>query len=169
MADFDELLPEKKRCLTLSRCCWTQAVKTILLQIPSLGKQVSAAAGYSKFVSSEMSKAEALLKGLNRTERQRILDDYNQHGARTNQPSIKPVFAPTSTLSGTPALANNNNSSSSSNLSTPVGIIPLKEEIVARAAALGRGATTGIRRILALIESTTKDLKDGPLRKLFIG
>ncbi|CAA0814469.1 Vacuolar protein sorting-associated protein 53 A [Striga hermonthica] len=165
----------------------TQAVKTILLEIPSLGKQVSAAAGYSKFVSSEMSKAEALLKvilspldsvadtycallpegtpsefqrildlkGLKRTEQQSILDDYNKRGAGTYQPSIKPVFAPTSTLSGTPttALANNNNSSSSSSLSTPAGIIPLKEEIVARAAALGRGAaTTGIRRILALTE-----------------
>ncbi|GER51290.1 vacuolar protein sorting protein [Striga asiatica] len=180
----------------------TQAVKTILLEIPSLGKQVSAAAGYSKFVSSEMSKAEALLKvilspidsvadtycallpegtpsefqrildlkGLKRTEQQSILDDYNKRGAGTYQHSIKPVFAPTSTLSGTPALANNNNSSSSNNLSTPAGIIPLKEEIVARAAALGRGAaTTGIRRILALTESTTKDRKDGPLRKLFIG
>ncbi|KAL0382643.1 UNVERIFIED_CONTAM: Vacuolar protein sorting-associated protein 53 A, partial [Sesamum calycinum] len=40
----------------------TQAVKTILLDIPSLGKQKPADAGYSKFVSSEMSKAEALLK-----------------------------------------------------------------------------------------------------------
>lgn len=64
----------------------TQAVKTILLDIPSLGKQVifficsinfcyycfylirncyeqtSGAASYSKFVSREMSKAEALLK-----------------------------------------------------------------------------------------------------------
>ena len=40
----------------------TQAVKTILLEIPSLGRQTSGAAGYSKFVSREMSKAEALLK-----------------------------------------------------------------------------------------------------------
>ncbi|KAL6565339.1 HIT domain protein [Orobanche gracilis] len=196
----------------------TQAIKTILLEIPSLGKQemallegasiaylslkgtlmkVSAAAGYSKFVSSEMSKAEALLKvilspidsvadtycallhegtpsefqrildlkGLKRTDQQSILDDYNKRGAGTyQQPSIKPVFAPTSSASaGAPAIANNNPSS-------PAGIIPLKEEIVARAAALGRdAATTGIRRILALTESTTKDRKDGPLRKLFIG
>ncbi|GER57115.1 vacuolar protein sorting protein [Striga asiatica] len=59
------LLPESHQIyIELQRCCWTQAVKTILLEIPSLGKQVSAAAGYSKFVSSEMSKAEALLKGL---------------------------------------------------------------------------------------------------------
>ncbi|KAL6552904.1 HIT domain protein [Orobanche hederae] len=175
----------------------TQAIKTILLEIPSLGKQVSAAAGYSKFVSSEMSKAEALLKvilspldsvadtycallpegtpsefqrildlkGLKRADQQSILDDYNKRGAGPyQQPSIKPVFAPTPSASaGAPAIAN-------SIPSSPAGIIPLKEEIVARAAALGRGAaTTGIRRILALTESTTKDRKDGPLRKLFIG
>ncbi|GFP89751.1 vacuolar protein sorting-associated protein 53 a [Phtheirospermum japonicum] len=177
----------------------TQAVKTILLDLPSLGKQVSAASGYSKFVSSEMSKAEALLKvilspvdsvadtycallpegtasefqrildlkGLKRTDQQSILDDYNKRGAGAYQPSIKPVFAPTPSASVAPIANNNNNNN---NPSTPAGIIPLKEEIVARAAALGRGAaTTGIRRILALTESTTKDRKDGPLRKLFAG
>ncbi|KAL1552043.1 HIT domain protein [Salvia divinorum] len=168
----------------------TQAVKTILLEIASLGKQVSAAASYSKFVSREMSKAEALLKvilspidsvadtycallpegtpsefqrildlkGLKRTDQQSILDDYNKRGAGTYQQSIKAAVpsAPSSTVAPT--------------LPTIAGIIPLKEEIVARAAALGRGAaTTGIRRILALTESTTKDRKDGPLRKLFIG
>ncbi|KAG6391062.1 hypothetical protein SASPL_148810 [Salvia splendens] len=168
----------------------TQAVKTILLEIPSLGKQVSAAAGYSKFVSREMSKAEALLKvilspidsvadtycallpegtpsefqrildlkGLKRTDQQSILDDYNKRGAGTYQQSIKTVVPSAPNTAVAP------------NQPTPTGIIPLKEEIVARAAALGRGAaTTGIRRILALTESTTKDRKDGPLRKLFIG
>ncbi|XP_076921561.1 vacuolar protein sorting-associated protein 53 A-like [Bidens hawaiensis] len=40
----------------------TQAVKTILLDIPSLGRQTPGAASYAKFVSREMSKAEALLK-----------------------------------------------------------------------------------------------------------
>ncbi|KAL5673039.1 hypothetical protein ACJX0J_017345, partial [Zea mays] len=40
----------------------TQAVKTILLDIPALGKQSTGAASYSKFVSREMGKAEALLK-----------------------------------------------------------------------------------------------------------
>lgn len=171
----------------------TQAVKTILLEIPSLGKQVSAASGYSKFVSREMSKAEALLKvilspidsvadtycallpegtpsefqrildlkGLKRTDQQSILDDYNKRGAGTYQQSIKTVVPAAPNTVVTPAITN---------ASTPAGIIPLKEEIVARAAALGRGAaTTGIRRILALTESTTKDRKDGPLRKLFIG
>ncbi|PIA33323.1 hypothetical protein AQUCO_04100028v1 [Aquilegia coerulea] len=41
----------------------TQAIKTILLDIPALGRQQStSASNYSKFVSREMSKAEALLK-----------------------------------------------------------------------------------------------------------
>ncbi|MQM15670.1 hypothetical protein Taro_048620 [Colocasia esculenta] len=40
----------------------TQAVKTILLEVPALGRQITGAASYSKFVSREMSKAEALLK-----------------------------------------------------------------------------------------------------------
>ncbi|PIA33324.1 hypothetical protein AQUCO_04100028v1 [Aquilegia coerulea] len=40
----------------------TQAIKTILLDIPALGRQSTSASNYSKFVSREMSKAEALLK-----------------------------------------------------------------------------------------------------------
>ncbi|KAL0303081.1 UNVERIFIED_CONTAM: Vacuolar protein sorting-associated protein 53 A [Sesamum radiatum] len=152
----------------------TQAVKTILLEIPSLAKQTSAAAAYSKFVSREMSKAEALLKVI-LSPVDSVADTYcallpegpqkdrpakhtrrlQQTWSRTYQPSMKPVV-PAAPVTATQ--------------STPAGIIPLKEELVARAAALGRGAaTTGIRRILALTESTTKDRKDGPLRKLFIG
>lgn len=168
----------------------TQAVKTILLEIPSLGKQTSSAASYSKFVSSEMSKAEALLKvilspidsvadtycallpegtpaefqrildlkGLKRADQQSVLDDYNKRGTGTYQPSIRTVTPAAPTTSVAPI----------SNSPSPAGIIPLKEEIVARAAALGRdAATTGIRRILALTESANKERKDGPLRKLF--
>ncbi|KAK1551372.1 hypothetical protein Q3G72_034524 [Acer saccharum] len=40
----------------------TQAIKTILLDIPSLGRDTPSTASYSKFVTREMSKAEALLK-----------------------------------------------------------------------------------------------------------
>ncbi|KAK4854300.1 hypothetical protein QYF36_021905 [Acer negundo] len=40
----------------------TQAIKTVLLDIPSLGRQATSTASYSKFVTREMSKAEALLK-----------------------------------------------------------------------------------------------------------
>jgi vacuolar protein sorting-associated protein 53 len=42
-----------------------------------------------------------------------------------------------------------------------------REDVLARAAALGRGAaTTGFKRFLALTEAA-KDRKDGPFRKLF--
>lgn len=42
-----------------------------------------------------------------------------------------------------------------------------REDVLTRAAALGRGAaTTGFKRFLALTEAA-KDRKDGPFRKLF--
>ncbi|XP_065848860.1 vacuolar protein sorting-associated protein 53 A isoform X2 [Euphorbia lathyris] len=163
----------------------TQAVKTILLEIPSLGRQTSSAASYSKFVSREMSKAEALLKvilspvdsvadtyrallpegtpmefqrilelkGLKKADQQSILDDFNKHGPAIMQPSIAPsVAAP----APTPAIAN-----------ASVGFIASREDVLARAAALGRGAaTTGFKRFLALTEAA-KNQKDGPFRKLF--
>ncbi|KAH7283807.1 hypothetical protein KP509_34G024900 [Ceratopteris richardii] len=40
----------------------THAVKTLLLEVPSLGGQNAASASYNKFVGREMGKAEALLK-----------------------------------------------------------------------------------------------------------
>ncbi|KAL3820049.1 hypothetical protein ACJIZ3_005954 [Penstemon smallii] len=169
----------------------TQAVKTILLDIPSLGKQTSTASGYSKFVSREMSKAEALLKvilspldsvadtycallpegnptefqrildlkGLKRADQQSILDDYNKRGSGTYSTNAAVPATPSASIAAPVTAANP---------STTPGIIPLKEELVARAAALGRGAaSTGIRRILALTESTNKD--PGAFRKLFTG
>ncbi|KAL2555498.1 Vacuolar protein sorting-associated protein 53 A [Forsythia ovata] len=169
----------------------TQAVKTILLDIPSLGKQTSGASSYSKFVSREMSKAEALLKvilssvdsvadtycallpegthaefqrildlkGLKRTDQQSILDDYNKRGARTTQPSIHSVVPAVSSTSIAPVLTSP---------SAP-GIISSGEEVLARAAALGRGfSATGFKKFLALTEAA-KDRKDGTLRKFFVG
>lgn len=48
-------------------------------------------------------------------------------------------------------------------------IISSREDVLTRAAALGRGAaTTGFKRFLALTEAA-KDRKDGPFRKLFTG
>lgn len=45
--------------------------------------------------------------------------------------------------------------------------ISSREDVLTRAAALGRGAaTTGFKRFLALTEAA-KDRKDGPFRKLF--
>ncbi|CAA2970798.1 vacuolar sorting-associated 53 A [Olea europaea subsp. europaea] len=169
----------------------TQAVKTILLDIPSLGKQTSGASSYSKYVNREMSKAEALLKvilspvdsvadtycallpegtpsefqrildlkGLRRNDQQSILDDYNKRDARTTQPSINSVVPTVSSTSIAPVLAG---------LPAP-GIISSGEEVLARAAALGRGfSATGFKKFLALTEAA-KDRKDGSLRKFFVG
>ncbi|XP_028099859.1 vacuolar protein sorting-associated protein 53 A-like [Camellia sinensis] len=171
----------------------TQAIKTILLDIPSLGRQTSGAASYSKFVSREMSKAEALLKvilspvdsvadtyrallpegtplefqrilelkGMKKADQQSILDDFNKRGSGINQPphmvaqSVVVPSVPTAPMAPT--------------MSTPgsVGVIASREDVLTRAAALGRGAaTTGFKRFLALTEAA-KDRKDGPFRKLF--
>ncbi|KAF5749955.1 hypothetical protein HS088_TW03G00282 [Tripterygium wilfordii] len=168
----------------------TQAVKTILLDIPSMGQQTSNAASYSKFVSREMSKAEALLKvilspidsvadtyrallpegtpmefqrilelkGLKKADQQTILDDFNKHGPAITQPIIAPTVVP-----ATPAIPS---PPAGMNLAS-VGFIASREDVLARAAALGRGAaTTGFKRFLALTEAA-KDRKDGPFRKLF--
>ncbi|TXG52976.1 hypothetical protein EZV62_022145 [Acer yangbiense] len=168
----------------------TQAVKTILLDIPSLGRQTASAASYSKFVTREMSKAEALLKvilspvdsvadtyrallpegtpmefqrilelkGLKKADQQSILDDFNKHGPGITQPAaIVPAVVPPAVPAISPAMT----------ASTAVGFIASREDVLTRAAALGRGAaTTGFKRFLALTEAA-KDRKDGPFRKLF--
>ncbi|CAN1856428.1 Vacuolar protein sorting-associated protein 53 A [Linum perenne] len=168
----------------------TQAVKTILLEIPVLGRQMSSASSYSKFVSREMSKAEALLKvilspvdsvadtyrallpegtpmefqrilelkGLKKADQQTILDDFNKQSPPVSQPPILPsTSAPASAVTTTPAPATTTTGLSATS----------REDVLARAAALGRGAaTTGFKRFLALTEAA-KDRKDGPFRKLF--
>ncbi|WMV25627.1 hypothetical protein MTR67_019012, partial [Solanum verrucosum] len=169
----------------------TQAVKTILLEIPSLGKQTAGAASYSKFVSREMSKAEALLKvilspidsvadtycallpegtltefqrllelkGLKKADQQSILDDFNKRGSGISQPTIMaPSSAPNTSIA--PVITN---------AAASPGAITSRDDVLTRAAALGRGAaTTGFKRFLALTEAA-KDRKDGPFRKLFNG
>ncbi|CAI0380649.1 unnamed protein product [Linum tenue] len=179
----------------------TQAVKTILLEIPMLGQQMSSAASYSKFVSREMSKAEALLKvilspvdsvadtyrallpdgtpmefqrilelkGLKKADQQTILDDFNKQSPPLSQPSALPSAAsavttpaPTSATAAAMAAATSLVSHPSLGLTASS-----REDVLARAAALGRGAaTTGFKRFLALTEAA-KDRKDGPFRKLF--
>ncbi|GAB4830381.1 HIT domain protein [Ancistrocladus abbreviatus] len=168
----------------------TQAVKTILLEVPSLGRQTSGAANYSKFVSREMSKAEALLKvilspvdsvadtyrallpegtpaefqrilelkGLKKADQQTILDDFNKHGSTIKQPtSIVTVVEAAPSAPAAPTITSPSSS----------GVIASREDVLTRAAALGRGAaTTGFKRFLALTEAA-KDRKDGPFRKLF--
>lgn len=165
----------------------TQAVKTILLEVPSLGRQTSGAASYSKFVSREMSKAEALLKvilspvdsvadtyrallpegtpmefqrilelkGLKKSDQQSILDDFNKHGPGIKQTQVAPTIVPAPPVA--PVVPS----------PSAVGLIATREDVLTRAAALGRGAaTTGFKRFLALTEAA-KDRKDGPFRKLF--
>lgn len=172
----------------------TQAVKTILLEVPSLAKQTSGAASYSKFVSREMSKAEALLKvilspvdsvadtyrallpegtpsefqrilelkGLKKADQQTILDDFNKHGSSIKQPSMAHRSAVASAASAPAPPAPPASASPASS-----GVVTSPEDVLARAAALGRGAaTTGFKRFLALTEAA-KDRKDGPFRKLF--
>ncbi|XP_039030080.1 vacuolar protein sorting-associated protein 53 A-like isoform X2 [Hibiscus syriacus] len=172
----------------------TQAVKTILLEIPSLGRQTSGAAGYSKFVSREMSKAEALLKvilspvdsvadtyrallpegtpmefqrilelkGLKKSDQQSILDDFNKGSPVISQPSgaaaaASQAIPQAQSATTVPAMSN----------PASAGFIASREDVLTRAAALGRGAaTTGFKRFLALTEAA-KDRKDGPFRKLF--
>lgn len=169
----------------------TQAIKTILLDIPALGRQQSTtASNYSKFVSREMSKAEALLKvilspvdsvedtyralipegtpvefqrilelkGLKKADQQSILDDFNKHGSGIRKPPAAPAAVPAAPIPTSTPLVHN---------STSVGAIVSREDVLTRAAALGRGAaTTGFKRFLALTEAA-KDRKDGPFRKLF--
>ncbi|KAI9191306.1 hypothetical protein LWI28_006698 [Acer negundo] len=106
----------------------TQAIKTVLLDIPSLGRQATSTANYSKFVTREMSKAEALLKGLKKADQQSILDDFNKHGRGIKQPAaIVPLVAPPAAPAISPAMT----------ASSPVGFIVSREYVLTRAAALG--------------------------------
>lgn len=58
-------------------------------------------------------------------------------------------------------------STSSSTTTMPGGAIVSREDVLARAAALGRGAATiGFKQFFTLTEAA-KDRKDGPFRKLF--
>lgn len=184
----------------------TQAVKTILLEVPSLAKQRTGAASYTKFVSREMSKAEALLKvilspvdsvadtyrallpegtpsefqrilelkGLKKSDQQTILEDFNKHRSSIKQPSVAPpsttttVAAPAARTPAPPSAASSDSASASpQNSGSSTMVVTSPEDVLARAAALGRGAaTTGFKRFLALTEAA-KDRKDGPFRKLF--
>ncbi|XP_072972528.1 vacuolar protein sorting-associated protein 53 A isoform X1 [Typha angustifolia] len=177
----------------------TQAVKTILLDVPTLGKQNTAAASYSKFVGREVSKAEALLKvilspvdsvantyrallpegtplefqrildlkGLKKADQQAILEDFNKHSSSIRHPSMPPTVA----LPSAPAVPTiptvTSTASALPSMTASTGALSSREDVLTRAAALGRGAaTTGFKRFLALTEAA-KDRKDGPFRKLF--
>lgn len=98
------------------------------------------------------------LQGLKKADQQTILDDFNKHGPAITQPSIPPSVAPAVPAAPAASVIANNAS---------LGFIASREDVLTRAAALGRGAaTTGFKRFLALTEAA-KDRKDGPFRKLF--
>lgn len=97
------------------------------------------------------------MQGLKKADQQTILDDFNKHGSSIKHPSMAPAVAvapvPSAPLSITGPASS--------------AIAASREDVLARAAALGRGAaTTGFKRFLALTEAA-KDRKDGPFRKLF--
>ncbi|KAG4948929.1 hypothetical protein JHK84_042384 [Glycine max] len=143
----------------------TQAVKTILLEVPSLGRQVilspvdSVADTYRALLpeGTPMEFQRILeLKGLKKADQQSILDDFNKHGPEIKQtqiaPSIVPAAPPVAPVVPSPSA---------------IGLIASREDVLTRAAALGRGAaTTGFKRFLALTEAA-KDRKAGPFRNLF--
>lgn len=114
-----------------------------------------------------------LSQGLKKADQQAILEDFNKHApARAptiKHPAVTPtVAAPVTTTSiqiapsvATPAV------SMTPSMAALTGALANREDVLARAAALGRGAaTTGFKRFLALTEAA-KDRKDGPFRKLF--
>ncbi|XP_057467800.1 vacuolar protein sorting-associated protein 53 A-like isoform X2 [Actinidia eriantha] len=113
-------------------------------------------------------EAAAQLEGLEGADQQSILDDFDKRGPGITQPplpaaSVDPAV-PTPTAPAVPAISN------ISAASTSVGgaiATSSREDVLTRAAALGRGAaTTGFKRFLALTEAA-KDRKDGPFRKFF--
>lgn len=98
------------------------------------------------------------MQGLKKADQQTILDDFNKHGPGTTQPTIAPSVVPAAPPAPPSSVIPN---------SASTGFVTSREDVLTRAAALGRGAaTTGFKRFLALTEAA-KDRKDGPFRKLF--
>ena len=100
-----------------------------------------------------------IIQGLKKADQQTILEDFNKRGSGISQLPIA-----TSTVQVIPAAT----PAPSLVVSQPSNaLIASREDVLTRAAALGRGAaTTGFKRFLALTEAA-KDRTDGPFRKLF--
>ncbi|BBN20320.1 vacuolar protein sorting-associated protein 53 [Marchantia polymorpha subsp. ruderalis] len=180
----------------------THAVKTLLLEVPSLCGQTSPPGSYTKYVTREMGKAEALLKvilspmeaiadtyrallpegtamdfqrildlkGLKRTDQQPLLDIFSKRG-QGGVPAASPS-----------AMAVTSHALSPANSLMPSATQEIREIMMSRAAALGRGAmaqsalaaaaavssSNGLKRIFALAEQAKEGAakKEG-FRKLF--
>lgn len=103
-----------------------------------------------------------LWQGLKKTDQQTILDDFNKHKSSTiSHPTGAPQVIVRTAAPPVPVAA------PSSAIPSTIGTTISPEDVLARAAALGRGAAhQGFKRFLALTEAA-KDRKDGPFRKLF--
>ena len=114
-----------------------------------------------------------LSQGLKKADQQAILEDFNKHAPAPapaiKHPAVAPTVAPpvaTASVQMAPSVASPAVSITPS-MAALTGALANREDVLARAAALGRGAaTTGFKRFLALTEAA-KDRKDGPFRKLF--
>jgi len=112
-------------------------------------------------------------QGLKKADQQAILEDFNKHAPAPapaiKHPAVAPTVAPpvaTASVQMAPSVATPAISITPSMVAL-TGALANREDVLARAAALGRGAaTTGFKRFLALTEAA-KDRKDGPFRKLF--
>lgn len=111
-----------------------------------------------KYVKCLTLNSSEHFQGLKKADQQTILDEFNKHNTgKMQSPIATPVATPTPF--SPPVLANTTSSSL-------IGIAS-REDVLTRAAALGRGAaTTGFKRFLALTEAA-KDRKDGPFRNFF--
>lgn len=95
------------------------------------------------------------------------MEEFNKHSLAIRHPSAAPsVSVPSATP--TPLTASAEAVAPPTTGATALGALSVsREDVLTRAAALGRGAaTTGFKRFLALTEAA-KDRKDGPFRKLF--
>eukprot|EP00850_Spirogloea_muscicola_P021727 SM000259S08749 [mRNA] locus=s259:135499:140355:- [translate_table: standard] len=190
----------------------THAVKTLLLEAPSLGSQLPIPSSYSKYVIREIGKAEALLKvllspsdaiadtyrallpdgtsadfqrildlkGMKKPDQQAVVDNLARKGSFAGPDT---PTAPTSGLSSAPlsgGAAQLMSPSTTATAASSLATAASREAMMARAAALGRGAmaqsaaaaaavsSTSLKRIFALAESAKEgSKKDGTFRKLF--
>ncbi|KAG5524530.1 hypothetical protein RHGRI_031253 [Rhododendron griersonianum] len=137
--------------------------------VNNMNSLTSGASNYSKFVSREMSKAEALLKVI-LSPIDSVADTYRALLPEGTPSEFQRILElKVSTTPGPPVLLAVPTAPPAPTIANPssAGVIASREDVLTRAAALGRGAaTTGFKRFLALTEAA-KDRKDGPFRKLF--
>lgn len=119
-----------------------------------------------------MIHSQSMWQGLKKADQQAIIEDFNKQNSGIRHPSVPPsVVVPSGSTAPpvptVPTVTTVTASSATPTSTTQAAVIASREDVLTRAAALGRGAaTTGFKRFLALTEAA-KDRKDGPFRKLF--